>query len=212
MIFYRPTDGDPHTKPIRYLPQTCFLMTQIGGPDPEVLTIRRSLMRILSASGIKSIDAGTVVTGKDFLLKIWNLLLAVPLGIAIINETMRPDAMCNIFYELGVLQAYGKETLVVKTEGARIPSDFVRTEYIKYDGNFKAEMEKFLQHFRAQADYYEDLADLLEKNPLLSIDYLRRAYLISGNNDLRAKVGNILTNAALTGRARDSVEMLLANF
>jgi hypothetical protein len=88
---------------------------------------------------------------------------------------MRPDAMCNIFYELGVLQAYGKETLVIKTEGAKIPSDFVRTEYVKYDNGFKGAMGKFLGHFLAQADYYENVAGLLEQNPLLSIDYLRRA-------------------------------------
>lgn len=212
MISYRPTDGDPHTKPIQYRPKTCFLMTQIGGPDDETLAIRRSLTKILSKSGIELIDAGSVVTGKDFLLKIWNLLLAVPLGVAIINEKMRPDAMCNIFYELGVLQAYGKETLIIKTEGAKIPSDFVRTEYVRYDNGFKGAMGKFLDHFLAQADYYENVAGLLEQNPLLSIDYLRRAYLISGKDALRAKVRNILANAELSGRARDSVEMLLADF
>ena len=187
-------------------------MTQIGGPDDESLAIRRSLVKILSKSGIKLIDAGSVVTGKDFLLKIWSLLLAVPLGIAIINEKMRPDAMCNIFYELGVLQAYGKETLVVKTEGARIPSDFVRTEYVKYDGDFRRGMEKFLEHFLAQADYYESVADLLQQNPLLSIDYLRRAYLISGKDEIRSKVKNIAASVELSGRARDSVEMLLVDF
>jgi hypothetical protein len=187
-------------------------MTQIGGPDDETLAIRRSLTQILSKSGIELIDAGSVVTGRDFLLKIWTLLLTVPLGIAIINDKMRPDAMCNIFYELGVLQAYGKETLVIKTEGAKIPSDFVRTEYVKYDRAFKGKMEKFLEHFFTLADYYEKIADQLEQNPLLSIDYLRRAYLISGKDDLRAKVRNIIASTELSGRARDSVEMLLADF
>jgi hypothetical protein len=212
MIFYRPTDGDPHTSPIEYHPRTCFLMTQLGSPSDEVLEIRQRLVEILSEFDIKLIDANSKVTGKDFLFKIWTLLLAVPLGVAVIDEKMRPSTLCNIFYELGVLQAYGKESLVIKTEAATIPSDFVRTEYVKYDKNFEERMRKFLDSFLKQADYYETMADQVEKNPLLSVDYLRRAYLISGKEELRAKVQDLMSAVALIDRARNSVETLLANF
>ena len=187
-------------------------MTQLGNPGKEVLAIRHNLTNILHQSGIEVIDAGSVVTGKDFLLKIWSLILAVPLGIAILSENMQTSTVSNIFYELGALQAYGKETLVIKTKAATIPSDFVRTEYVQYDRGFKNKMKEFLKNFRTLADYYETLAEQLQNNPLLSIDYLRRAYLISGNNDLRAKAKQILASMALDGRAKNSVEMLLANF
>jgi hypothetical protein len=212
MISYRPTDGDPYTQSIEYRPKTCFLVTQLGNPGKEVLRIRHSLTQILRPYGIGVIDAGSVVTGKDFLLKIWSLILAVPLGIAIVSENMRTDTMSNIFYELGALQAYGKETLVIKTEAATIPSDFVRTEYVKYDKDFKDKMQGFVKNFMALAEYYETAADQLQNNPLLSIDYLRRAYLISANDDLRTKVQQIVASMALDGRAKNSVEMLLANF
>jgi hypothetical protein len=212
MISYRPTDGDPYTQSIEYRPKTCFLVTQLGNPGQEVIKIRHSLTQILRPHGIKVIDAGSVVTGKDFLLKIWSLILAVPLGIAIVSENMRTDTMSNIFYELGALQAYGKETLIIKTEAATIPSDFVRTEYVKYDKDFKDKMQGFLKNFMAMAEYYETAADQLQNNPLLSIDYLRRAYLISANADLRTKVKQIVASMALDGRAKNSVEMLLANF
>jgi hypothetical protein len=211
MISYRP-DGDPYTQSIEYRPKTCFLVTQLGAPGKEVITIRHSLARILNQSGIEVIDAGSVVTGKDFLLKIWSLILAVPLGIAILSENMPTSTVSNIFYELGVLQAYGKETLVIKTEAATIPSDFVRTEYLKYGRGFKKNMNKFLKNFARTAEYYEKAAGQLQNNPLLSIDYLRRAYLISGNEDLRAKAKQIMASMALDGRAKNSVEMLLANF
>ncbi len=212
MISYRPTDGDPYTQPIEYRPKTCFLVTQLGNPGKEVLRIRHSLTQILRSYGIEVIDAGSVVTGKDFLLKIWSLILAVPLGIAIISEGMRTDTLSNIFYELGALQAYGKETLIIKTEAATIPSDFVRTEYVQYDKDFKNKMKGFLKNFMTMADYYETAANQLQNNPLLSIDYLRRAYLISANDELRAKVQQIVASMALDGRAKNSVEMLLANF
>jgi len=187
-------------------------MTQLGEPHAEVVAIRAHILDILSTFDIKLIDADSKVTGKDFLLKIWSLLLAVPLGVAVIHEKMRTETLCNIFYELGVLQAYGKETLVVKTEGAPFPSDFVRTEYVKYDGAFERRMRSFLENFLKQAEYFEDAADLVEKNPLLSVDYLRRAYLISGKKDLRKKVRTLMAAAALDGRAKNSVEMLFADF
>jgi hypothetical protein len=212
MISYRPTDGDPYTQPIEYRPKTCFLVTQLGNPGKEVLAIRHNLTNVLHQFGIEAIDAGSVVTGKDFLLKIWSLILAVPLGIAILSESMQTSTVSNIFYELGALQAYGKETLVIKTKTATIPSDFVRTEYVQYDRGFKNKMREFLKNFQALADYYETAADQLQNNPLLSIDYLRRAYLISGNNDLRAKAKQIMASMALDGRAKNSVEMLLSNF
>jgi len=66
--------------------------------------------------------------------------------------------------------------------------------------------------FLAQADYFERMADQLERNPLLAIDYLRRAFLISENAALREKSNIILEGAALQDRARNSVELLLADF
>jgi hypothetical protein len=148
-------------------------MTQLGNPGKDVIAIRQNLTEILSQFRISVIDANSVVTGKDFLLKIWNLLVAVPLGVAIVNEKMRPGTLSNIFYELGVLQAYGKETLIVKTEAADIPSDFVRTEYVKYDGEFDGRIRSFARGFLNLAEYYENVADQLERNPLLAMDYLR---------------------------------------
>ena len=44
--------------------------------------------------------------------------------------TAVPSTQMNIYYKLGVAQALGKETLVVKSPGAKLPSDFVRTEYV----------------------------------------------------------------------------------
>jgi len=187
-------------------------MTQLGKPHDEVIAIRHHLERILADHNIKLIDADSVVTGKDFLFKIWGLLLAVPLGVAIVDERMPPQTLCNIFYELGVLQAYGKETLVLKTEKASIPSDFIRTEYVQYDGAFEGRMRSFLENFVELAEYYEEMSSLVEKNPLLSVDYLRRAYLISGKRELRVKVRKLMATTALDGRARNSVEMLLAAF
>lgn len=188
-------------------------MTQLGDPVPdEVLEIRQSLKSILGQYDITLIDADSEVTGGDFLFKIWRMIAAVPLAVAVVHGDMSRSTLCNVFYEVGLAQAMGKETIVVKTGKATIPSDFVRTEYIKHDGNFERRMNKYVKKFLAQGEWYEQLADYLERNPLLSLDYLRRAFLISGNDAVRGQVAEICDTLALHERAKNSVESLLAEF
>ena len=108
-------------------------------------------------------------------------MLGVPIGIAIVSDEMKMGTIANIFYEIGVLNALGKDTIVVKSKNFEIPSDFVRTEYINYDGKFLAKINHFLSDVLELAEHYDVMADNLENNPSLSIDYWRRAFLISGD-------------------------------
>ena len=104
MIYYRPTEGDAYTARIDYRPKTCFLMTQLGDPVPPVIeTIRERLTAFFTSHGIETIDATSFITGKDFLMKIWRLILGVPLGVAIIHHEMSAQTFANIFYEVGLL-------------------------------------------------------------------------------------------------------------
>lgn len=195
MILYDPVQGDVLTKQIKFKPQTCFIMTQLGTPIPrEIKNIRKTLEKHLKQRKFKTIDANSVIKGKDFLLKIWEMILTVPVGIAIISKDLTPHTLANIFYEIGLLQAYGKETVIIKTPDSSVPSDFVRTEYIQYDRNFKNKILKFLDSLKEQAEYYVTTSELLEGNPLLSIDYLRRAFLITGDNKYKRKA-QILSDA-----------------
>jgi hypothetical protein len=188
-------------------------MTKLGRPIPkEINKIRSNLTKIFNDNNIIVIDANDEITGKDFLLKIWHILLGVPLGIAIITNEMSHKTLANIFYEIGLMQAYGKETLIIKTLGTDIPSDFVRTEYIEFSNDFDEKLEKYLAKFFSWAGDYEFMSELLEKNPLLAIDYLKRAWLISGENAYCQKAKEIFQGAAIEGRAKNSVEMLLVDF
>jgi hypothetical protein len=213
MIFYRPTDGDPHTGRREYRPRTCFIMTKLGRPIPrEVNRIRSHIARIFVDYNISLIDANDIRTGKDFLLKIWQIILGVPFGIAIITNDMSNKTLANIFYEIGLMQAYGKETLVIKTVDTKMPSDFTRTEYIDFGAGFKKEVKKYLEKYFNLASDYEFMSELVEKNPLLSIDYLKRAWLISGENTYRQRAREIFQGAGIEERAKNSVEMLLVDF
>ncbi len=213
MILYRPTDGDVLDTPLTLRPRTCFLMTQLGeSVPPDIQKIRKRVIDQLRKNRIAAIDADSIVTGKDFLDKIWRIIITVPMGVAIIHEDMPPKTIANVFYELGMMDALGKRTVVIKSVDASIPSDFARTEYISDGKAFDKKINSFISSSLQQESYFETMAEDLENNPLLSIDYLRRAYLISGNERHKIKVKNLLDGAQLERRAKNSVEMLWAKF
>ena len=172
-------------------------MTQLGTPVPkEIQNIRKTLEKYLKEANYTAIDANTSIRGKDFLLKIWEMILSVPLGIAVISKELSPYTLANIFYEIGLLQAYGRETLIIKTKDSFVPSDFVRTEYIEYDRSFGKRIKTFLKGLKDQAEYYATAGELLEDNPLLAIDYFRRAFLITGDLSYKKEAQDIGSTAS----------------
>ncbi len=213
MIVYSPLDGEVLTTRITSRSRCCFLMTQLGDPVPEgVKAIRRSVSGLCRAGGYDVIDASAFVTGRDFLWKIWKLIASTPFALGVCHEEMPFPTQANIYYELGVAQALGKETLLVKSPRAKVPSDFVRTEHVEFDDRFDANFAAYLDTLQEQARHYELIADQLERNPLLAIDYLKRAFLITGDDGLRGKARALLEHAGPEGRAKNSVEQLAAAF
>ena len=213
MIIYNPTDGDAFTTAVKSAPKRCFLMTRLGNPVPKLVKeMGAEIKKCSRAQGFKVIDAGTSVGGRDFLIKIWKMIASAPLAVGIIHEDISPDTQANIFYELGVAQALGKETIIVKSPGSKVPSDFVRTEYLAFDKKFSTRYTKYLKELRIQAEHYEIVADQLDRNPILALDYLKRAYLITGDNRLKKKAKSIVKEAGLDKRATNSVELLAAAF
>lgn len=168
-------------------------MTKLGTPIPnKIKTIRADIKAILRHKNIKICDANSEINGKDFMVKIWRMITATPLGIAIITENLPKETLGNIYYEIGLFHAQGKETLVVKTKKAKVPSDFVRTEYITYNSHFKSQLSKFITSFLKLSNHYTFMAKQLRSDPFLEIDYLKRAYLISGNNDIKTDIRRLL--------------------
>ena len=195
MINYNLIDGEVYSKKIKYRPKTCFIMTKLGDPIPKkICNMRRTVEKYLKDHKFEIIDASSEVTGRDFLFKISELILSVPLGIALISEELNLTTIANIFYEIGLLQALGKETLIIKTEESNVPSDLVRTEHIEYDRKFKNKINKYIKTYIELAGHYELLGCELIKNPITSIDYLKRSHLMTGKSNARNKINKIISN------------------
>lgn len=93
-----------------------------------------------------------------------------------------------------------------------LPSDFVRSEYIEFNQEFDDRFENYIDSVVEQAEHYEFVADQLDRNPILAIDYLKRAYLITGEENLRKKAQDLLNVAGIENRAKNSIEVLAAAF
>ncbi len=213
MIVYNPSDGDAFTTSIKSAPRHCFLMTRLGKPVPKLVKdIGAGVKGCCRKRKYVVIDAGTRISGRDFLIKIWKMIASSPVAIGVVHESIPPATQANIFYELGVAQALGKETLIIKSPEAEIPSDFIRTEYITYDSSFLKNFSKYLDGLEEQAEHYETVADQLDRNPVLAIDYLKRAYLITGEKRLKKKAKAVIQDSGLQDRAANSVELLAAAF
>ena len=170
MINYNLIDGEIYSKKIKYRPKTCFIMTKLGDSIPKkICNMRRTVEKYLKDHNFEIIDASSEVTGRDYLFKIYELILSVPLGIALISEELHPKTIANIFYEIGLLQALGKETLIIKTEKYDIPSDFIRTEHIEYGRKYKNKINKYIKTYIELAGHYELLGCELIKNPITSL-------------------------------------------
>lgn len=213
MIIYSPLDGDAITNSAPSNPRHCFLMTRLGKSiPPGVKEIRDAATAVCKKFDYSVIDASNRVTGRDFLLKIWRQIASVPLAVGVVHEAIPATSQANIYYELGVAQALGKETVIIKSANADVPSDFIRSEYIVFDENFDANFANYFESTIEQAEHYETVADQLDRNPILAIDYLKRAFLITGDKRLRAKAKAVVAKAGLEQRAANSVELLTATF
>lgn len=213
MIYYSPVDGDVRQEPVQWRHQTAFIMQQLGTPVPrQVLEARRIVDRQFKKIGFTTIDATGHVSGRDFLAKIWKLLLGCPVGVALVHEGIAPSTLANIYYELGILQAYGRETVVVIIGKPALPSDFTRTEWIEAGPGFGDRFAQFLKGLSEREAYYLQMASLIERDPLLAIDYLRRAALLNGDPALAKRARAILDASGVGERTKSSVEQLAISF
>ncbi|NYT27839.1 MAG: hypothetical protein H0A76_08055 [Candidatus Thiodubiliella endoseptemdiera] len=213
MIIYSPIDGDAINNSIIFRPKHCFLITQLGSSVPTLVTdIQKNITTYCQSFGYQVIDASEETTGRDFLLKIWKLIESVAICIVIIHEDTPIKTQANLYYELGVAQALGKETIIIKTPRSKMPSDFNRTEYISFNEKFEENFKKFLRSIQKQADHYAELSEYLEKDPILAIDYLKRAFLITDNQNYQLYAKKILETIDTDNRAKNSIEYFSAAF
>jgi len=111
------------------------------------------------------------------------------------------------------MQALGKETIIIRTADVKIPSDFIRTEYILFEPDnrkkFSTDVKMFIKSLDEQEEHYSQLADTLAANPIYSADYLMRSYLIRPQKKTKNKLKAIVNQNSLPSFVKERIKQLL---
>jgi hypothetical protein len=184
-------------------------MLQLGGTiSTAEVAIHRLVGEALAARGIEEITAPAVAGTGDYLQKIIDLIRGSGFGIAIFSDLTPARTLANIFFELGVAGILGKPVQLLLAGPSDPPSDFVRTEWIRYqagnEARFLRDSQRAVDSILEGAKFYQTIGqialDAEEPDFEEAFERFKQAVLIS--DDARARNGlNLLMNR-LSGGGR----------
>jgi hypothetical protein len=189
-----PLSQDECSKRIILRPKTAFLMTPSKTKRNDAL--KRVISRIsseLQRQGFDFLDGCSLVELGGTVCKICSTMQGCAIGIGFYHPDIQADAVSNIFWEMGMLQGWGRPALLVATKKEDLPSDFTGESCIFYEDNnrYISKFRDLLTGFKEREKYYvEILADeaIRTADYEKAIKYYQEAYLISGNRQILNKM------------------------
>jgi hypothetical protein len=125
----------------------------------------------------------------------------------------RKDA-CQYFFEIGVAGVLGKPVQLVwsgqNPRSSAAPSDFIRTEWIRYvpgeEARFGTEIRDSISQIEEGADFYTKIGNVALEAPdpdlELAFERFKQAVLISDNLNARHLIAEIRDRLSTAARAR----------
>lgn len=169
---------------------------QIADEDEE---LARGAVEELTRSAFVPIKATDVSGTGDYLEKIINLIRGCGFGVAVFSPYTPAPTLGNIFFEIGMCHVFGKPVLMLKTDEAKTPSDFVRTEWVSLkrgkEERFRQDVRSALQRIEESSDFFQSMGDVaMEAEDVdheLAFERYKQAVLIGGNRQALAQIEEI---------------------
>jgi hypothetical protein len=108
--------------------RACFVIMPFGEQDDLQEAYRDHVVPAVEACGFKVYRADDIFSHKEVIRDIWNAIGRARLIIA--DVTGRNP---NVFYELGMAHAIGKDVIILTQRREDIPFDVTHLRYIKYE-------------------------------------------------------------------------------
>ncbi|MFY9607682.1 MAG: hypothetical protein WAU45_03600 [Blastocatellia bacterium] len=106
---------------------SAFVIMPFSQPWSE--TVYRDLIKPgVNGAGLKCVRGDTVVRIGDLTQNIWGALLRAGIVVADVSALN-----ANVFYELGLAHALGKDAIILKQAGSNVPADIGGAHYHEYD-------------------------------------------------------------------------------
>jgi len=178
-----PLTSDECNKLITPFPKSAFIMSPSRKKTtPELQEIIENIKSTLDKHSLKYIEGSTIIDYGDYLCSICKHILGCTFGIAISGIDVSKPTLCNIFWEKGLMEGFGKPVVLFLDSNINLPSDFTRTFTIFFDHkNYLEQFSDLLQKLKERRRYYSNvLGDIAlqvgdyEK----AARYFQEAYLI----------------------------------
>jgi hypothetical protein len=164
--------------------------------DDEIESVATAQLRRL---GLVPIKASQVSGTGDYLDKIIDLIRGCGFGVAVFSAYTPAPTLGNIFFEVGLCAVFGKPVVILKTHEARIPSDFVRTEWVSRKGGqeeqFRLDVRNAFKSVKESASFFASMGDVaMEADRVdyeLAFERYAQAILIGGDQTAVGRVAEI---------------------
>jgi hypothetical protein len=216
-LIFSPLSEDILEGPFKPWPRAAFVMLHSGTKVSDVeVRMDKIVSEVLEGLGHPVTKAASLRGTKDYLEKIIQMIRGCGLGIAIFSEFTPAPTLANIFFEVGLCSVLGKPVILVKSDQSKAPSDFVRTEWVTYQGRntrkLKKDLQSAIESVVELAQYYENLGDLaMEAEDVdieLAYERYKQSVLIAGSKSAQQKIESILNQLKDN---QESAELLQAS-
>lgn len=199
-LIFSPLTEDILEGPFQPYPRGAFIMLQDNNGTPKVDKEMDELVcDTLVNAGYTPHKATTKRGTKDFLEKIVQMIRGCGFGVAIFSQYTDSSSLANIFFEVGLSNMFGKPVVIVKNDGAKPPSDFIRTEWVNFVNDkkkFGIDFKKSIESIEGLAGYFEKLGDLAFEAEgtdfELAFERYKQSVLITGSDSVKKKIESIL--------------------
>ena len=192
-----PLTSDECNKLIIPFPKTAFIMS----PSKEKTTpglekVIANIKSILDKHSLEYVEGATLIDYGDYLCSICKYILGCTFGIAISSIDIPQPTLCNIFWEKGLMQGFGKPVVLFLDKSINLPSDFTRTFAIFFDRRgYSERFSNLLQKLKERRKYYSDvLGDIAFRagDYEKSAKYFQEAYLIGEKPEDMRKIEQLI--------------------
>lgn len=220
-LIFSPITEDILEGPYQPKPKAAFMMLQQADDVSDVeIDMDTIVTDVLNKRKLTPLRATTERGQKDYLDKIIRLIRGCGFGVVIFSEKTPAPTLANIFFEVALCNLFGKPVIIVKSEAAKAPSDFVRTEWVSYRGGKKSQLKsdfsKSVSAVLKFAKYYEQLGDIaLDAEDVdleLAFERYRQSYLIDGRTSVRSKLRRLGDRARQDGDLAASLKPARSRF
>lgn len=192
-----PLTSDECPKRIIPRPKDIFIMMPSMGNQPDELKpIIIKVQETLRKYSFTYTEGPGLIGLGDYLCDICQHIQGAAFGIAFVARGIPMLTLCNIFWEKGLMEGFGKYVMLIADQKDSLPTNFARESTIFYaDPSWESKFNDLLKRIMELPNYYTNVvgnsaleADDIEK----ASKYFMDAYMIAGKPKYEQQIDNLI--------------------